>query len=975
MTTDSTRKMRVVSSPHQSLLITRLQGHEGLSELYSFELDVQLPHHVPFNIFDSIGQDFRIEIEVPSPQWFSVGLDGELPQAKVRRFCGMVFSASELYEDDHFRYFKVRIAPRLWLATQRSNCRIFQEMTAPEVIRSVLEGVNLRTQLRDDYPARPYCVQYNETDCDFISRLAAEEGIFFYFEHSYEGQDDPERQRGERLVFTDSVASLPITDSGFATSDEAGEEVEGVLKYDMGDGGTRDGLLVKLWHKSQRIVSTKCTVRDHLFQLPDQTLEAAEEVVDSVCIDETTHQLHLENEALEQFNYPGDYAKYFDGVHPGGGERPQAIKQIFGRNAQTAKGEVGRFASDSISIFAESNCLHLSAGEKFSLLRNERVSGPYFVKAITHSAQLNADFRTWNGVEAEAGDELKYENAFSVQAELQPYFPSARVQKPKILGVQTATVVTPDKVEVASDRFGRIKVHFNWDRRPSGEDASCWIRVAQVWAGNRWGAFFWPRVGHEVVVAFEHGDPDRPLIIGSVYNAKNMPPMELPGRLMSCGIKSCTVGGNPLENYSCVVFHDGVAQEYLQLHSETHECLTSETAKLSSSTGPGVKLQGGSWDILGYFGSGAGGGPSSASVATTAPSGSSISAKSKSESRTKSVNQPKATVQSYFIEPQVVEAIQRLESLGSGAGGLIAGIMMGSGVLPTRGSRAAKAAEVADVGNLQGGLEVTSGNKLDINLGAEKIHCFANMTEVVADMEGLVESLLMSALGALAGSKADVLKWKMGGYLCQVYGNKKEITYGHLVDIHRGSETKVTAEHFFSTPDPKDVAETYGMILAQTTSVFVRVTAILVLLFNLAMAIAIKVLMEKPTSGDEEEGEDRERQLQPWKNRINTLGKWNSTCESILLMIQGIFEQLYAELTHLENGVQKTEKQILDITVLGTRLSTWRDPKPVMKQKIANAKKWFSKNATILLGLAVPLAFLAIAIAAVVMIPKGESDK
>jgi hypothetical protein len=160
------------------------------------------------------------------------------------------------------------------------------------------------------------------------------------------------------------------------------------------------------------------------------------------------------------------------------------------------------------------------------------------------------------------------------------------------------------------------------------------------------------------------------------------------------------------------------------------------------------------------------------------------------------------------------------------------------------------------------------------------------------------------------------------------------------------------------------------MLLSQSVAVFVRVTAILVLLFNLAMAIAIKVLMETPPSGDEEEGEERKRQLQPWKNRINTLGKWNSTCESILLMIQGISEQLYAEMTHLENGLQKTEKQILDITVLGVRVNTWLDTLSVMKQKIENGKKWFSKNAAMLLGLAVPLTFLAIGIAAAVKTSK-----
>ena len=139
-------------------------------------------------------------------------------------------------------------------------------------------------------------------------------------------------------------------------------------------------------------------------------------------------------------------------------------------------------------------------------------------------------------------------------------------------------MVGPPGAEIFLDKYGRVKVQFHWDRHGKNNvDSSCWIRVAQVWAGKRWGAFFWPRIGHEVVVVFEEGDPDRPLIIGSVYNAQNMPPMELPSAHTLGGIKSCIFTGSPGANFNAILFHDRPGEEYVHIHSEKHEMSNSET--------------------------------------------------------------------------------------------------------------------------------------------------------------------------------------------------------------------------------------------------------------------------------------------------------------------------------------------------------------------------------------------------------------
>src|SRR5262249_20816427 len=141
---------------------------------------------------------------------------------------------------------------------------------------------------------------------------------------------------------------------------------------------------------------------------------------------------------------------------------------------------------------------------------------------------------------------LLYDNRFQAAPAALPYRPARATPKPAIPGVQTATVVGPSGNDVFVDKYGRVKVKFHWDRdTATGPKNSCWLRVGQVWAGKRWGAYFWPRVGHEVLVAFVEGDPDRPLVVGSAYNEENMPPFALPDNRTLGGIKSFTSTGNP----------------------------------------------------------------------------------------------------------------------------------------------------------------------------------------------------------------------------------------------------------------------------------------------------------------------------------------------------------------------------------------------------------------------------------------------
>ena len=374
-----------------------------------------------------------------------------------------------------------------------------------------------------------------------------------------------------------------------------------VIEFEDIQGGNRSDLRIHRWQRSQQIVSTKSYVRDHSFQLPGQSLEAEEGVPEQIEVGGEQHKVAPLDQELETYNYPGGYAKHYDGVAPGGGLRPDAVKKIFDRNVAISSRNVARHASQSLQFQAASNCPHLVPGHKFSIRRDFELSGPFLVTEISHDAKLNSDYQAGGDSDPNGEPEHSYNNRFSCHPEVQPFQP-LEVERPKILGFQTATVVGPENEEAFSDPFGRIKVQFHWDRLGQNDaDSSCWIRVSQIWAGNRWGAFFWPRVGHEVVVVFENGDPDCPMIVGSVYNAENMPPLTLPNRLQSSGIKSCSFGGNPIQNFSCMIFHDGPGQEYLQVHSETHECVTSETTKIGFAAGPRADFQGSSDFPLPYF--------------------------------------------------------------------------------------------------------------------------------------------------------------------------------------------------------------------------------------------------------------------------------------------------------------------------------------------------------------------------------------
>jgi hypothetical protein len=227
-------------------------------------------------------------------------------------------------------------------------------------------------------------------------------------------------------------------------------------------------------------------------------------------------------------------------------------------------------------IEGKSDCAQFTAGNKFTLERHFDADASYLLTRVEHEA-TDEGYRS----DHYSADQFTYENSFTCIPETLRYRPQRVTRVPVIEGAQTATVVGPPGEEIWVDKYGRVKVQFHWDRKGKmNADSSCWLRVAQVWAGNGWGSFFWPRIGHEVVVVFEEGDPDQPLIIGSVYNADNMPWYTLPINKQLGGIKSESVRGTAKKNYNAIVFNDEKGKEHISIHSEHNLSLNSEFDKM-----------------------------------------------------------------------------------------------------------------------------------------------------------------------------------------------------------------------------------------------------------------------------------------------------------------------------------------------------------------------------------------------------------
>ena len=423
----------------------------------------------------------------------------------------------------HFGYHAV-VHPWPWFLTRTADCRIYQELDVPTIVKQVFDDNGFSDfdfRLFRKYRKRTYCVQYRESDLTFITRLLEHEGIYWYFEHTADKHT---------LVLVDSSsAHEPIPGDALLPYFENIESAPPDLEY------------VSDWTMSREVRTGKTVLQSYDFERPSVDL----------MVDANIERAHAQ-QAFERFDYQGDYIVKADGK--------QLVDDRLDEH-QTRHHQLG----------ATSNCHRLGVGHRFKLDRHPRPdqNAEYLITGTKVRATIG-------GIESGI-DGGEYHATFTAMPVAQQYRPPRVTRVPFVQGPQSAVVVGPPGEEIFTDKYGRVKVQFHWDRYGKKNDkSSCWVRVSHPWAGKRFGAIHIPRIGQEVIVSFLEGDPDQPLITGRVYNAEQMPPWDLPANATQTGILTRSSKGGAYDNANAIRFEDKKGAEELWIHAEKDQRIEVE---------------------------------------------------------------------------------------------------------------------------------------------------------------------------------------------------------------------------------------------------------------------------------------------------------------------------------------------------------------------------------------------------------------
>ncbi|BFI64744.1 type VI secretion protein Vgr [Yersinia pseudotuberculosis] len=429
-----------------------------------------------------------------------------------RSVTGMVASFEQGDTGFHQTRYSMVIRPALWRTSLRRNARIFQQASVEEIITTLLKenGINdFAFGFRHPHPVREFCVQYQESDFDFIQRLTAEEGIFYYFEFSA-GKNT--------VVYADDVGSLPKGAS---------------LPYNPNVAAQAQELSITTFTRSAQVRPAMVQLKDYTFKNPNW----------AAAFSEQSGELQNQRPDYEHFDFPG---RFKDAQHG----------QDFTRYRLDA------LRNDANLGQGASNDFTLQPGQLFSLYNHPRgdLNHAWQLLGVQHSG------KQMQALEQASGDQgTVLFNHFSFIPHTQTWRPTP-LAKPAMDGPQIAMVVGPPGEEIYCDEYGRIRLQFLWDRYgQSNDNSSCWIRVTQPWAGQGWGMLAIPRIGQEVVVDFLHGDPDQPIVTGRTYHANNIPPGSLPASKTQMAFRSKTHKG---EGYNEMRFEDAKGGEGLFMHAQ-----------------------------------------------------------------------------------------------------------------------------------------------------------------------------------------------------------------------------------------------------------------------------------------------------------------------------------------------------------------------------------------------------------------------
>jgi len=496
------------------LLPQQLSGSEQLSQAFRFDLQL-LSEKGDVNPNELLGKDVTVAYELPTgggKRYFH-GIVSEFAQSGYRR---------------RYHQYQAILRPWFWLLTRTADCRIFQQKTVSEIFQDVVKQygfTDYELRLKGSYQSWNYCVQYRETDFNFLSRLLEQEGIYYYFEH-HDGK--------HVMVLADEI-NAHGTVSGY----------DSVPFYppDAPDA-QRERDHINAWGFTQSVRSGAYATTDYDFEKPRQSLLKTE-----------TISAQYAHSNFEVFDYPGE------------------LPALTGsESTRVAKVRIQELKADAMVMQGAGDAAGLATGYRFKLKEYPRKDLNIEYLIIGSQFSLTSD-------QFDAGHEEEVEFSLSLEAisTQTPFRPERRTPKPVIQGTQTAMVVGPGGEEIYTDKYGRVKVQFPWDRYGAADEkSSCWVRVAQVWAGKQWGTMHIPRIGQEVIVSFLEGDPDRPIITGRVYNGDSMPPWELPANKTQSGILTRSSMGGAAANANAIRFEDKKGSEQLWIHAEKNQDIEVE---------------------------------------------------------------------------------------------------------------------------------------------------------------------------------------------------------------------------------------------------------------------------------------------------------------------------------------------------------------------------------------------------------------
>ena len=498
----------------EDLMFSALHGQEELSELFDFKLDLRSPK-ASLDFDALIGQSFTVEIE--------------LPQGEHRYLNGQCVHFAATGKSGRGYAYEARLRPWLWYASLRTDCKVFQHLTVPQIVKAVLSRYPypVQNKLSASYREWDYCVQYRESDLNFVSRLMEHEGIYYYFEHS----------KGEHtLVLCDDIgAHAPF----------AGYEQ---IPYYSPDSANPDEDHFESWLIARTVDSGAFVAQEYDFKKPFADLSTTRAI----------NRPHAQSN-FEVFDYPGGYT---DPTH---GEQyaKVRIQQMHSEHeVACAAGGVRGAVPGSLFTLTQPGALSLLSQDQ------ER---EYLITGVSYTA-------TDNAYEADgSAGQLSWQAQVKVLPTTETYRPRRKTPKPHTMGPETAVVVGPKGEEIYTDKYARVKVQFPWDRYGQrNENSSCWIRVSSAWAGAGFGAMQVPRIGQEVIIDYLGGDPDRPMVTGRVYNAAQMPPWALPGAMTQSGILSRSMNKSGSDCANALRFEDKKGEEELWLHAERDQRIEVE---------------------------------------------------------------------------------------------------------------------------------------------------------------------------------------------------------------------------------------------------------------------------------------------------------------------------------------------------------------------------------------------------------------